>query len=155
MIISKAITNNKIKCKYYFCDIHGLIDFFKINEKLIYSFENIMKIHRPTDTNFVYTKIFNEDIIVYHMYGFVVLYQLIYNPVNFEIITVGRIGINKEMADFSMVHTNINYRNQKFCQKNINLFITPFLAKIGTLYYLVLSSYLFIKSFVCMNKYLK
>ena len=118
MIISKAITNNKIKCKYYFCDIHGLIDFFKINKKLIYSFENIMKIHRPNDINFVYTKIFNEDIIVHHMDGFVVLYQFIYNPTNFEIITVGRIGINKEMANFSMVHTNINYRNQKFCQKN-------------------------------------
>ena len=33
--------------------------------------------------------------------------------------------------------------------------ITPFLVNIGTLYYLVFSSYLFIKSFACINKYLK
>ena len=33
--------------------------------------------------------------------------------------------------------------------------ITPFSVNIGTLYYLVFSSYLFIKSFACINKYLK
>ena len=33
-------------------------------------------------------------------------------------------------------------------------YITPFLVNIGTLYYLVFSSYLFIKSFACINKYL-
>jgi hypothetical protein len=37
------------------------------------------------------------------------------------------------------------------CKKNI----TPFSLNIGTLCYLVFSSYLFIKSFACINKYLK
>jgi len=34
----------------------------------------------------------------------------------------------------------------------INTHITPFSLKIGTLNYLVFSSYLFIKSFACINK---
>jgi hypothetical protein len=123
MIICKSIINNKLKYKYIFCDIYGILDFFKINEKLIYSFENLMKDHRPNDKNYNYTKIFNEDIITYHINGFTFLYQFIYDPQNFEIITIARIGINMKSAVFSMVHTNINYRGQKFCQKNINLFI--------------------------------
>jgi len=35
------------------------------------------------------------------------------------------------------------------------IIITPFSVNIGTLYYLVFSSYIFIKSFACINKYLK
>ena len=123
MIITKTITNNKNKYKVYFCDVYGLIDFFKINEKIINNFENIMKAHRPNDQNYKFSKIFNEDIMTFHMVGFTILYQFIYNPKNFEIITIARIGINKGLAEFSMVHTNINYRGQKFCQKNINLFM--------------------------------
>lgn len=123
MIITKTISNNKLKYKVYFCDIYGLIDFFKINEKLIHSFENIMKAHRPNDKEYKYTKIFNEDIMTYHMFGFNILYQFIYDSKNYEIITVARIGINKELAEFSMVHTNFNYRGKKFCQKNMNLFM--------------------------------
>jgi len=37
-------------------------------------------------------------------------------------------------------------------QKFIDDFITPFSLKIGTLNYLVFSSYLFIKSLACINK---
>ena len=95
MIITKTITNNKNKYKVYFCDVYGLIDFFKINEKIINNFENIMKAHRPNDQNYKFSKIFNEDIMTFHMVGFTILYQFIYNPKNFEIITIARIGINK------------------------------------------------------------
>lgn len=130
MIITKIITNNKNKYKLYFCDIYGLIDFFKLDEKIIINFENIMKAHRPNDQNFKYIKIFNEDIMVYHMYKFTVFYQFIFDPKNYEIITMVRIGIDndKKIVELSMVHTNENYRGKKFCQKNINYFIGNILS---------------------------
>ena len=125
IIITKTITNNKKKYKLYFCDIYGLIDFFKLDQKIIINFESIMMTHRPNDQNFKYTKIFNEDIIVYHMYKFTVLYQFIFDPKNYEIITMVRIGIdvNKKIVELSIVHTNEKYRGQKFCQTNINYFV--------------------------------
>lgn len=53
-----------------------------------------------------------------------------------------------------------NWKNDfDYLEEDIELmkkdFITPFSVNIGTLYYLVFSSYLFIKSFACINKYLK
>ncbi len=39
--------------------------------------------------------------------------------------------------------------------KKIKKIITPFSLKFGTLNYSVFSSYLFIKSSACINKYLK
>ena len=68
MKIIKIITNNKNKYKLYFCDVYGLIDFFKLDKKIIINFEKIMKIHRPNEQNFKYTTIFNEDIISYLTY---------------------------------------------------------------------------------------
>jgi RimJ/RimL family protein N-acetyltransferase len=130
MIITKTITNDKKKYKLYFCDVYGLVDFFKLDEKIISNFENIMKAHRPIDQNFKYTKIFNEDIMVHHKYKFTVWCQFIYDPKNYEIMTMGRIGIDdkKKIVELSMIHTNENYRGQKFCQKNINNFIGNILS---------------------------
>lgn len=128
MIIKKVIINNKNDYDVFFCDACGLIDFFKIDERTIHSFENIMNAHRPKDKDYKYIKIFNEDIMTFHLAGFTILYQFIYNPETYEIITVSRISINNKLAEFSMVHTNSNYRGQKFCQKNINLFIDNVLS---------------------------
>ena len=125
MIIEKTVVNNKNEYVLYFCDIHGLIDFFKLNEIFISNFENIMKVHRPVDKNFKYTKIFNEDIIMYQLEKITILYQIIINPENFDIITIGRIGIknDKNNGEFSMIHTNEKYRGQQFCKLNISNFI--------------------------------
>lgn len=130
MIIIKSIINNKNKYKLFFCDIYGLIDFFKINEKIINNFEIILKAHRQNDIDCKYIKIFNEDIMIHHMYKLTIYYQFIYNQKNFEIITMARIGIDniKKYGEFSMVHTNHIYRGQKFCQKNINLFMNNILS---------------------------
>jgi hypothetical protein len=34
----KNFTHNKTKYKYIFCDIHGLIDFFKLDLRIIQNF---------------------------------------------------------------------------------------------------------------------
>ena len=76
-------------------------------------------------------------------------------------LSIGEEGIDnikKEIID----GRNNNNVNESFeigtMHVNFGLyqdFITPFSVNIGTLYYLVFSSYLFIKSFACINKYLK
>ncbi len=124
MIITKAITNNKIKYKYYFCDISGLIEFFKLNENLIYNFEDMLRNHRPNDKDIKYTKIINENIMDYHINNFETFYQFVYEPKTFEIITMSRISIKKDLAVISMVNTNVKYRGKKFCQKNMTIFLS-------------------------------
>lgn len=121
----KNLSYNKIIYKIYYCDICGLINFFKLNEKIIDNFETLMKIHRPKDINFTYTKIINEDIYSHFDYNIQTFYQIIYNPINYDIVTIARINVdNKEKkCGLSMIHTNIKYRNQQFCQKNINLLL--------------------------------
>ena len=58
---------------------------------------------------------------------------------------------------FHKYEINLERYHQYNRQKNkysypSNLIITPFSLKIGTLNYLVFSSYLFIKSLACINK---
>lgn len=126
MNITKTFSHNKIKYKFIFCDICGLINFFKLNQKFIINFENLVKNHRPDDINFTYTKIIDEDIRNSSQNKTKIFYQLIYNYVNFDIITLARIHIlpKDKKCKLSMVHTNIKYRNQKFCQKNIILLLS-------------------------------
>jgi hypothetical protein len=59
-----------------------------------------------------------------------------------------RIKIKKELFLTYSGFQRVIFRSNHKC-------LTPFLVHIGTLYYLVFSSYLFIKSFPCINKYLK
>ena len=42
MILTKSFTYNKNKYKYIFGDIHGLIEFFKLDLKIIPNFENLI-----------------------------------------------------------------------------------------------------------------
>ncbi len=125
MILTKSFTHNKNKYKYIFGDIHGLIDFFKLDIRIIPNFENLLKAHRPNDVDFKYTKIINEDIDAYLYQKVTTYYQIIYDPKTWNLITIARGNILPEsnVCMFSMIHTNSSYRNQKFCQKNINLFI--------------------------------
>ena len=124
---TKTFTHNKSKYKYIFCDIAGLIEFFKLDLRIIPNFESIIKAHRPNDIDFKYTKIINEDIQVYLYEKAITYYQIIYNPENYEFVSISRgMCMNKpdsKICMLSMVHTNSLYRNQKFCQKNINYLI--------------------------------
>jgi hypothetical protein len=61
---------------------------------------------------------------------------------------------NKMILKVIIQNNNITYHNINGDTRKKHI-ITPFLVNIGTLYYLVFSSYLFIKSFACINKYLK
>lgn len=122
MIKKIPITNNNHKYILFFCDIYGLIDFFKIDPKITSSFENLMKTHR-SDENYKYSKIFQEDISMYQLYKINVLYQFIYNPDNYEVITVGRVIIENGECEFEMIHTNQKYRGLKFCQTNMKCFM--------------------------------
>lgn len=122
MIKTFSIQNNNQNYVLFFCDVYGLIDFFKIDPKIISSFENLMKIHR-TDENYKYSKIFQEDISMYQLHKLNLLYQFIYNPDNYEVITVGRVIVETNECEFGMIHTNQNYRGLKFCQTNIKWFM--------------------------------
>lgn len=128
MNITKILTHNKTKYKYIFCNIHGLIDFFKKDFKIIANFESIMKDHRPHDQDFKYTKILHEDIQSVLYENTTTYYQFIYDPRTLEFITIIRGMILDTLISLvcmiSMVHTNSAYRNQKFCQKNIKLFMS-------------------------------
>ena len=44
MILTKSFTYNKNKYKYIFGDIHGLIEFFKLDLKIIPNFENLINL---------------------------------------------------------------------------------------------------------------
>ncbi len=125
MLSTKTFTHNKHKFKYIFGDIHGLIEFFKSDQRLIPNFESLLKAHRPNDSNIKYTKIIHEDIDAYLYQKATTYYQIIYEPDNCDIITIARGTIlpDTNLCYFSMVHTNSSYRNQKFCQKNISLFV--------------------------------
>ncbi len=125
MILTKSFTHNKKKYNYIFADIHGLIEFFKLDLRIIPNFENLLKAHRPNDVDIKYTKIINEDIYAYLYEKVTTYYQIIYNSKTWDIITIARGNVlyDSGVCMFSMIHTNSSYRNQKFCQKNINLFI--------------------------------
>jgi hypothetical protein len=86
-----------------------------------------MKVHRPDDINFKYTKIINEDIQSFLFDKSITYYQFIYNPENFEIISIARGSIlsnpGSKVCMLSMVHTNSIYRNKQFCKKNINFLV--------------------------------
>ena len=62
----KTLTHQNKKYKYIFCDIHGLINFFRSDILLMENFEKLLKVHRPGDIEFKYTKILNEDLQNYY-----------------------------------------------------------------------------------------
>lgn len=125
----KTFTHKNKKYKYIFCDIHGLIDFFRSNIIFTENFEKLLKIHRPTDINFKYTKIINEDLQIYWFDKAITYYQFVWNPDNLDLITIGRANLleknnNTNECVLSMIHTNSDYRNLQFCQKNISMFLS-------------------------------
>ncbi len=126
MILTKTFTHNKTKYKYVFGDIHGLIEFFKQDLRIIPNFELILQAHRPNSVNIKYTNIINEDIYTYLFDKAISYYQIIYEPESLEIISMirGTVLSDSNVCMSSMVHTNSKYRNKKFCQKNINLFVS-------------------------------
>lgn len=119
----KKISHKNKKYKYIFCDIIGLINFFKSDKLFVTNFEKLLQDRR--DENFKYTEIINENIKDYWLDKTQTYYQIIWNPANLDLITVVRAKLlkkdNTNQFILSMVETNIQYRNLQFCQKNISM----------------------------------
>jgi len=133
----KTFTHKNKKYKYTFCDIYGLIDFFKSNIIFTENFEKLLKAHRPGDIDFKYTKIINEDLQIYWFDKAITYYQIIWNPENLDLVTIARANLlennnNTKECILSMIHTNFDYRNLQFCQKNISMFLLN-IKKINTI----------------------
>jgi hypothetical protein len=121
----KKISHKNKKYKYIFCDINGLINFFKSDILFVTNFEKLLQDSR--DENFKYTEIINENINTYWLEKAQTYYQIIWNPSNLDLITIVRAKVLKKKDNntkeciLSMVNTNIQYRNLQFCQKNISM----------------------------------
>ena len=120
----KKISHKNKKYKYIFCNIIGLINFFKSDRLFVTNFEKLLQDRR--DENFKYTEIINENIQDYLLNKVQTYYQIIWNPANLDLITIVRAKLSKKDNNtkeciLSMVETNYQYRNLQFCQKNISM----------------------------------
>lgn len=113
---SGTLINNKIKYNYILLDLYQFIKWIKNNKIIRQSIEHLISIHR-NENNFkiinLISEAFNEKNTSNTYYFFIYKGN--------EIITSCRIIINnKNIAYINMVHTNIKYRNQGFCKKNLS-----------------------------------
>ena len=120
---------------YVYCDVQYLINIFKEHKILFDNYNELLKMHRPQDTTVDFFKVIREEVTKYHVNGSLTYYQLIYDPENFDVICILRCIVNTEHESYiNMVHTNVLYRNMKYCQKSLSLFMKYVQPKIVSLY---------------------
>ena len=114
------ITNNKIKYKYLLLNFSNFVKLIQTNKYIQISIEKILSDHR-NENDFNIITLINEAYIE-EKNNKKTYYFFIYK--DNEIITSCRLIVdNKNNAYINMVHTNINYRGQGLCKKNISKLI--------------------------------
>ena len=109
------IINNKIKYYFILLNITNFVEFVQ-NKNIRISLEKLIAIHRSLNKFKIITLIDEafQDIEKNKKTYYFFIYK------DSEIITSCRLIVNTtNEAYINMVHTNINYRKQNFCKKNI------------------------------------